>query len=111
MGNVRKRPKLLPNKLLAIRESLRVSQADMANKLHSDILAISRRRYPIKAARTSEFELGKREPHLFVLMAYARLGKVHLESVVDDHITVTKFRARIGHEVDYAKLSRRRRKV
>jgi hypothetical protein len=62
-----------------------------------------------KSARTSEFENGKREPHLFVLMAYARLGKVHLQSVVDDDITVTTFRTRIGHEVDYAKLLRRRK--
>jgi hypothetical protein len=109
MGNVRKRPKLLPNKLLAIREFLNVGQAHMASKLQCDILANSGRRYPIKSARTSEFELGKREPHLFVLMAYARLGKVHLESVVDDDITVTTFRARIGHEVDYTKLLRRRK--
>src|SRR5215211_1541739 len=81
----------------------------MASKLQCDILASSGRRYPIKSARTSEFELGQREPHLFVLMAYARLGKVHLESVVDDDITVTTFRARIGHEVDYARLLRRRK--
>lgn len=109
MGNVRKRPKLLPNKLLAIREFLNVSQVDMASKLQSNILANSGRQYPIKPARTSDYENGKREPNLFVLMAYARLGKVHLESVVDDDITVTTFRALIGHEVDYTRLLRRRK--
>ena len=109
MGNVRKRPQLLPNKLLAIREFLNVSQVDMASKLQSNILANSGRQYPIKPARTSDYENGKREPNLFVLMAYARLAKVHLESVVDDDITVTTFRARIGHEVDYARLLRRRK--
>ena len=109
MGNVRKRPKLLPNKLLAIREFLNVGQVDMASKLESDILANTVRQYPIQPARISDYETGKREPNLFVLMAYARFGKMHLESVVDDDITVITFRSRIGHEVDYARLLRRRK--
>lgn len=100
---IRRRPKLLHNKLLAIRESLNVGQADMASKLQSEILSNDDRDYPIKPGRISDFETGKREPNLFVLMAYARLGKVHLESVVDDDVKVETFRSRLGQEFDYAK--------
>lgn len=108
MGHVRKRPALLKNKLLAIRDFLNVGQVDMASKLESEILAYSSRPYQIKPGRTSEYENGRREPNLFVLMAYARLAKVHLEDLVNDEISLEIFRLRLG-TVDYAKLSGRRK--
>jgi hypothetical protein len=36
--------------------------------------------------RISEYERGKREPSLWVLLAYARAGCIHLEDLVDDEI-------------------------
>jgi len=110
MGRARNRPQLLQNKLLAIREFLNASQVEMASKLQSEILAYAKRHYPIKPGRTSEYENGRREPNLFVLMAYGRLAKLHLQSLADDEVTLETFRSRLGKEVDYAKLSRRRRK-
>ena len=65
-----------------IREFLNLGQADMASKLESDILTDSGTTYPIHPGRTSEYETAQREPNLLVLMAYARLGRVHLEFVV-----------------------------
>lgn len=100
MGHIRKKPNLLNNKLLAIREFLNIGQADMASKLESDILANSGKDYPIQPGRTSEYETGRREPNLLVLVAYARLGRVHLESVVDDGITVEALRSRLGRELN-----------
>lgn len=102
MGNSRPRPKLLPDKLLAIREFLHVGQADMSRKLQFEILSHSRRRYEIEPARISEYEKGKREPNLFVLTAYARLGHVHMESIVDDGVIVDQFRKRLGKEFDHS---------
>ena len=99
MGSPRRQPKLLPAKLLAIREFLNVGQADMATKLELQILSHSRRQYQIKPARISEYEKEKRKPNLFVLIAYARLGQVHLESVADDHVIVKNFRKRLGKEL------------
>ena len=99
MGNPRRRPKLLPEKLLAIREFLKVGQADMASKLQFEILSHSRRQYQIEPARVSEYETDLREPNLFVLIAYARLGRVHLESIANDHVIVKKFRERLGKEL------------
>jgi len=110
MGHVRKQPTLLPKRLLAIREFLNATQVDMASKLESEILTNSSRQYRIQPGRTSEYENGRREPNLFVLMGYVRLAKVHLESLVNDEVTLEHFRSRLGKEVDYAKLSRRRNK-
>ena len=36
--------------------------------------------------RISEYERGKREPSLWVLLAYARAACIHLEDLVDDEI-------------------------
>lgn len=109
MGNPRPRPTLLPDKLLAIREFLNVAQEDMASKLQFEILSHSGRHYQIKPARIWEYENGQREPNLLVLLAYARLGKVHLESVADDEVIIDTFRKRLGKEFDYSTLSQPKR--
>jgi transcriptional regulator with XRE-family HTH domain len=36
--------------------------------------------------RISEYESGRREPSLWVLLAYAQLAGVHLENIVDDNL-------------------------
>lgn len=106
MGYPRRRPKLLREKLLAIREFLNVGKADMASNLQFAILTHSRRQYQIEPARISEYEKGKREPNLFVLIAYVRLGHIHMESLVDDGVIINQFRTRLGKEFHYPSLSR-----
>jgi DNA-binding transcriptional regulator YiaG len=64
MGNARPRLKLMPEKLLLIREYLNVSKPVMAQ-----LLELS------KTGRVSEYENGVREPNLMVTLAYSRLGK------------------------------------
>jgi hypothetical protein len=105
MGHSRNRPQLLPEKLLAIRDFLNVAQPDMASKLQFEILSHSRQQYRITSARISEYENGKREPNLLVMIAYVRLGQVHMESLVDDQVTVDDFRKRLGKQFDSAELS------
>ena len=109
MGNPRPRPRLLPEKLLAIRQFLNVSQDKMASQLQSELLSHCGRRSQIQAARISEYENGEREPNLLVLIAYVRLGKVHIESVADDDVIISTFRKRLGKEFDYDTLSRPKR--
>jgi hypothetical protein len=36
--------------------------------------------------RISEYERGKREPSLWILLAYARAACIHLEDLIDDQI-------------------------
>lgn len=109
MGHMRTKPKLLPSKLLAIREFLNISQAEMASRLQSDILANTGRDYTIQAARTSDYETGRREPNLFVLMAYARLGSIHLELLADDRFTVEEVRSNLGKQCNHGLRQKKRK--
>lgn len=74
MGNARRRPTYLARKLLAIRERLGVSQTEMARLLEL------KQTYTI----VSSFESGRREPDLIILLEYARLARVSVESLIDD---------------------------
>ena len=89
---------LLPKKLLALRNFLTVGQVELAASLSSDIVSHSGRPYSIKPRRISEYENGRLEPNLLVLVAYARLGKVHLELIADDRFTMEEFRAELGKQ-------------
>lgn len=106
MGNPRPRPKLLPEKLLAIREFLNIGQVDMASELQSQLLSHGGPQTQIQPARISEYENGEREPNLLVLISYARVGKVHMESVADDDVIIDTFRKRLGKEFDYDTVTR-----
>lgn len=75
----RMRPNHLPaKKLLQIRESLGLSQSEMLRRLGYEADMV--------AARISEFELGKNEPPLPVLLAYARAANVSTDVLIDDRL-------------------------
>jgi len=86
MGHVRRKPKLLPNKLVLIREHSGIVLVDMAQKLEA------------RSGRVSNYENGNSEPTLMELLVYARLGKVDLESIVDDEVSVDSFRKLLGKQ-------------
>ena len=48
-----------------------------------------------QAARVSEYENGKRVPSLMVTLAYARLGKIPMESLADDDVDLYAFRKQL----------------
>jgi hypothetical protein len=87
---------LLPKKLCALRKFLTVGEAELAASLSSDIRAQSGKPHNIKPGRISEYEQGLYEPNLLVLVAYARLAKVHLEFVIDDRFTLQDLRKQLG---------------
>jgi len=107
MGHARNRPTLLPDKLLAIREFLNLGRVEMASTLQLEILSHFGKHYQLKPGRISEYENGQREPNLFELIAYVRLGQVHMEAVVDDDVIVSTFRKRLGKASRYVTSSRR----
>ena len=76
MGNRRAKPQRLAAKLLAIRQHLGMSQLQMAKLLKPDLAYY----------RISEWEIGRREPNLMLLLRYARLAKVPVESLIDDSL-------------------------
>lgn len=78
MGNARRRPKRLAEKLLQIRTALGLSQPQLYSRLGVED--------EITYHRISEFELDKSEPTLMVLLQYARVAGVHMEDIADDQL-------------------------
>ncbi len=78
MGSARERPERLAEKLLQIRNALGVSQGQMLTHL-----GMGERGY---RHYISQFELGKREPSLLVLLQYAHLANVYVEALIDDEV-------------------------
>ena len=74
----REKPERLAEKLLHIRTALGLSQSEMVKRLGAE----ERLAYH----RISEFESGKGEPSLILLLQYARVAGVHMEDIVDDEI-------------------------
>ena len=72
----RLRPKRLAEKLRQVRIGLGLSQSEMLNRLGFDI----------HYSRISEYELGKNEPALPILLRYARLGGVIVDVLIDDEL-------------------------
>ena len=78
MGHARRRPRRLAGKLLHIRTTLGLSQAELHKHLGVE--------EDIPYNRILDYELDKNEPSLFVLLEYARIAGVHLEEIVDDRL-------------------------
>lgn len=78
MGRSRRpQPEHLAGKLLAIRQALGVSQAEMFKRLD----------FPkLHPAHVSGYERGEREPPLAVLLRYARLAGISTDVLIDDDL-------------------------
>ena len=86
----RQRPERLGEKLRAIRDALGLSQTGMVARLEVEGIAPS---------QISEYETGKREPSLIMLLQYARLANVCLDVLVDDESDLpAKLPARRKHK-------------
>ena len=74
----RQRPQNLARKLLAIRHALGLSQVQLVKTMGINGSTVYK--------RISEYESGRREPSLLVLLAYGRVAGIHLEEIVDDRL-------------------------
>jgi transcriptional regulator with XRE-family HTH domain len=74
----RMRQKRLAEKLLQIRNALGLSQTDMLRRLGFEKV--------LDYKRISEFELGKNEAPLAVILAYARLVHISTDVLIDDEL-------------------------
>lgn len=88
----RQKPEHLASKLHAIRTGLDLTQEQMIKRLECPAI-------PLHPASISEYEKGRREPPLLVLLAYARLAGVTMEMLVDDDLELPEpLPSRTGHE-------------
>jgi transcriptional regulator with XRE-family HTH domain len=83
MGYARPQPRYLGSKLRKIRKQLNITQQAMA-------ALVRHKKSPVYPGHISEFEAGRREPSLLVLLQYARVAKVSVESLIDDEIDLIK---------------------
>jgi len=94
----RMKPEHLSEKLLQIRLALGLSQSELLRRLDLEDAMDYR--------RISEFERGTTEPHLFVVLQYARVAGVHMEDIVDDELDLP---AKLPGNVSYQGLKRKSR--
>ena len=92
MGHAKLRPKLLAEKLIQIREALGLSQRGIAERL------AQRAGVEITYKNISKYEQ-KGVPPMEVVLAYARAGKVQMESIIDDEVSVEKFRKQLHSNI------------
>lgn len=84
----RARPRRLPQKLAAIREALGVSCEVMVGKLRALMPPDNMPR--IHPQNISGYQQGEREPALLTLLAYARLARVPVETLIDDALKLPR---------------------
>ncbi len=77
-AKARPKPKRLAEKLLQIRTALGLSQNEMIRRMGVETI--------IKQNAISEYELGKREPPLRILLAYARVVGISTDVLIDDEL-------------------------
>ena len=78
MGYARPKPERLAEKLRQIRITLGLSQPEMLRRLGVEDM--------ISYHRISEYESGKREPLLMILLQYARIAGIYVEDLIDDEL-------------------------
>jgi transcriptional regulator with XRE-family HTH domain len=78
MGTARQKSERLPEKLLQVRLALGISQTEMLKRLDVEDMIVYN--------RISDYELGKREPPLPILLQYARIAGVPTEVLIDDEL-------------------------
>ena len=74
----RPRPERLAQKLLQIRNAFGLSQTEMLRRLGVED--------SIAYYRISEYETGKREPPLPILLEYARVAHVYVDALINDSV-------------------------
>ena len=74
----RQKPERLAEKLVQIRTALGLSQNEMIKRLNAEDVMTQN--------IISNYELGKREPPLLILLRYSRVAGVHMEALIDDEL-------------------------
>lgn len=91
MGHGRRTvPEKMPEKLQSIRLSLELGLEDMVRKLNDMLTDLKYPNVKIYRGHIREFEQGKREPSLPVLLAYARIAEVYVDALIDNEIDLSE---------------------
>lgn len=75
----RVKPELLGDKLKTIRKKLDLTTEELVIRLDCPSI-------PLHRASITQYEKGRREPPLIVLLQYARLANVYVDILIDDNL-------------------------
>ncbi len=85
MGKAKRaKPEKLAEKLTAIRESLGLTHEELISRLDCPQI-------PLYRASISQYESGKSEPPLPVLLKYARLAGITMDVLADDEMKLGEY--------------------
>lgn len=84
-------PRRLPEKLFLIRWHLKLTQEQMVERLRAIMEQSFVKPPPLYPGHISEYERGRREPHLVVLLYYARIAQVPMDNLIDDALDLPGF--------------------
>lgn len=79
-------PKRLAGKLKQIRLALGLTQEQMLHALEKE----SKENVKFHSGYFTRYESGSRIPSLLILLAYTRVSKIPLESLIDDDVDLPK---------------------
>lgn len=89
-NSVKTNPERLGEKLLQIRKGLGFSQNEILERLGFE--------ERLFRSNISQYERGDREPPLLVLLSYARLAGITIDTLIDDELDLPDFPAFRGGE-------------
>jgi transcriptional regulator with XRE-family HTH domain len=79
-------PAQMPKKLEKIRLQLGCNLEEMISQLNKTLHILGYSNIKIFRSHILEFEKGRREPQLPVLLAYARMGNVSVDVLIDNEL-------------------------
>lgn len=83
-------PKNLPIKLKKIRSGLNLSLEGMVKTLEDKLVELGYSEIRLYSGNVYEFETGKREPLLPVILAYARTVSINCDILIDNELDLPK---------------------
>jgi transcriptional regulator with XRE-family HTH domain len=79
-------PKELPKKLKFIRSHFSLTLEELGSKIERELVKLGFPNIKVYTGSITEFEKGKREPQLPVLLTYAHIANVYVDFLINDNL-------------------------
>lgn len=84
-------PKEMPKKLKFIRNHFELTLDELSKALEAELKLLGFPEIKVYTGGITEFEKGKREPQIPVLLAYAHLAGVYVDILINDDLEMPKY--------------------
>lgn len=83
-------PKEMPRKLRFVRNYFELTLEELSRVLEAELKSLGFPEIKVYTGGITEFEKGKREPQLPVLLAYAHIAGVYVDVLINDALEIPK---------------------